>query len=188
VNIGQLKTKITAWLDRSDLDDYVGDFVQLAADRIYRLARTPANETIISGTTTNGRIEIPGDFVQVKWIRINNTTFLSPTTQVYESFDGNPVNYGRLGDYIYLVPQSTAEFKMSYYNTESVSSDTDEPELLQAGLDLFLYGSLAEAAPFLQDDARIAVWEAKFNTALLSLKGLGDDADLNNVLQIGSTQ
>ena len=186
MNIGQLKTKITAWLDRSDLDDYVGDFVQLAADRVYRLARTPANETIITGTATNSRIEIPGDFVQVHWIKVGDN-YLTPTTNVLEDFAGVPTSYGRLGDYIYLVPNKAENFKMAYYNSESVSNDTDEPRLLQASLDLFLYGALAEAAPFLQDDARIPVWENKFNAALMSIKMLGDDADLNNVLQIGGS-
>lgn len=186
MNIGELKTKVTTWLDRSDLDDYVGDFVKLAADRIYRIARTPANETIITGTATNGRIEIPGDFVQVAWLKIGDN-YLNPTTTVTEDLVGQPVSFGRLGDYIYLVPNQAADFKLAYYNSESVSNDTDEPKLLQAAFDLFLYGALAEAAPFLQDDARIAVWEAKFNTALMSIKGLGDDADLNNVLQIGGS-
>ena len=186
MNIGQLKTKITTWLDRSDLDAYVGDFVQLAADRIYRLARTPANETIITGTATNSRIEIPGDFVQVNWVKTGDT-YLSPTINVLEDFAGTPTSYGRLGDYFYLVPNQAVAFQMSYYNTESVSNDTDEPKLLQAGFDLFLYGALAEAAPFLQDDARIAIWESKFNVALTSIKMLKDDAELNNVLQIGGS-
>ena len=59
MNIGQLKTKVADWLDRTDLDSQIGDFVSLAAQRIYRTARTPVNERLLTATATNGTFEIP---------------------------------------------------------------------------------------------------------------------------------
>ena len=76
---------------------------------------------------------------------------------------------------------------MSYFVIEDFQQDTDAPNLLQVALDAFLYGALVEAAPFLQDDARLPVWESKVPNRDGDLEGSSDDADLGDVTAIRST-
>lgn len=189
MNIGQLKTKVADWLDRTDLDSQIGDFVSLAAQRIYRTARTPTNERLLTATATNGTFEIPQSFVAVRWIQVGGVTLTpAPGSEVYADVTGAPQKYGRIGDFIYFFPRQSTDFVMSYFVIEDFGSDTDEPALLQVALDAFLYGALVEAAPFLQDDARLAVWESKYQIAMNTLKVAADDADLGDVVAIRSSQ
>lgn len=189
MNIGELKTKVADWLDRTDLDSQIGDFVNLAAQRIYRVARTPVNERLLQGTATGGIFEIPESFVAVRWITVGDTPLVpAPGSEVIGDLNGLPQKFGRVGDYIYFYPRQTTDFIMSYFVIEDFQADTDEPALLQVAFDAFLYGSLVEAAPYLQDDQRLAVWESKFQSAMGTLKLAADDADLGDVVAIRSTQ
>lgn len=57
-------------------------------------------------------------------------------------------------------------------NAVLVSLMTTDPNwLLTAHPDIYLYGTLVEAAPFLKDDARVPVWEARLQDAIESLSG-----------------
>ena len=189
MNIGQLKTKVADWLDRTDLDSQIGDFVELAAQRIYRTARTPTNERLLSATASNGTFEIPQSFIAVRWIQVDGVTLTAaPGSEVYFDLNGKPQKYGRIGDFIYFYPRQTTNFVMSYFVIEDFGSDTDSPALLQVALDAFLYGALVEASPFLQDDARLPVWESKYQIAMNTLKVAADDADLGDVVAIRSAQ
>lgn len=189
MNIGQLKTKVADWLDRTDLDSQIGDFVELAAQRIYRTARTPTNERLLAGSATDGKFELPESFIAVRWIQVNDVTLTAaPGSEVYPDVAGQPQFYGRVGDFIWFYPRQTTDFVMSYFIIEDFSSDSDEPALLQVATDAFLYGALVEAAPYLQDDQRLAVWESKYQLAMGTLKVAADDADLGDVVAIRSVQ
>ena len=76
------------------------------AQRVYRSARTPVNEKILTATATNSRIEIPNDFIAVRWLaeddRETNTSAWSRGQRDDQS--GQPTKYGRLGDFIYFYP------------------------------------------------------------------------------------
>lgn len=189
MNIGQLKTKVADWLDRTDLDTQIGDFVELAAQRIYRTARTPTNERLLAASASGGKFELPQSFIAVRWIQVNDVTLTAaPGSEVYGDLSGQPQFYGRIGDQIWFYPRQTTNFVMSYFVIEDFQLDTDTPALLQVALDAFLYGALVEAAPYLQDDQRLAVWEAKYQTAMSTLKLASDDADLGDVVAIRSVQ
>ena len=189
MNIGELKTKVADWLDRTDLESQIGDFVELAAQRIYRTAKTPTKERLLSGNAPTGTFEIPGSFTAVRWIQANDVTLIAaPASEVYPELAGQPQFYGRVGDNIYFYPRQNTDFVMSYFVTENYENDTDEPALLQVAFDAFLYGALVEAAPYLQDDQRLAVWESKYQTAMNTLKQAADDADLGDNVAIRSYQ
>lgn len=51
--------------------------------------------------------------------------------------------------------------------------------LLQTAPDAYLYGTLMEAAPYLHDDERIAVWSAGVQAAFADLNALSDEASYN---------
>ena len=104
MNIGELKTKVADWLDRTDLDSQIGDFVELACQRIYRTARTPTNERILAASATGGKFELPQSFIAVRWIQVNDITLTAaPGSEVYPDLTGQPRFYGRVGDFIHFL-------------------------------------------------------------------------------------
>jgi hypothetical protein len=67
----------------------------------------------------------------------------------------------------------TAE--LTYYAKLSKLSSTNTTNwLLTAASDAYLYGTLMQAAPYLKDDARIAVWSSMYISALEDLQ-VSDD-------------
>jgi hypothetical protein len=64
---------------------------------------------------------------------------------------------------------------LAYYAKLSKLSDSNTTNwLLTAAPDAYLYGTLMQAAPYLQDDARIATWSALYSSALEDLQ-VADD-------------
>lgn len=183
MNIGELKQAVKDWLDRDDLDEYVDHFVTMGCQRVYRSARTPVNEVLLAGSAVNGTIEIPQRFAALRWLNVGDRTLTpAPGNEVVNPPVGEPTKYGRVGDQIYLSPRSTVDFTMSYFVFEDFASDSDEPALLQVAFDAFLHAALVQAAPFLQDDSRLAVWETLYQSAMNTLKASADDADLGDIM------
>ena len=60
-----------------------------------------------------------------------------------------------------------------------LSNDVPTNWLLEMQPDIYLYGSLCQAAPYLGDDARIATWSALYKRSVDSadakLKGMNDE-------------
>jgi len=56
----------------------------------------------------------------------------------------------------------------------TMSGDADANWLMTYYPDVYLYGSLLQSAPYLAEDARIAVWAQLYSAAV---KNLGDDSE-----------
>jgi hypothetical protein len=59
---------------------------------------------------------------------------------------------------------------------QNLSGTTTSNWVLQNAPDVYLYGALMEMEPFLQNDARIAVWAAGYDRAINNIQ-LQDDKD-----------
>jgi len=85
---------------------------------------------------------------------------------------GQPINYTLVADNFVLAPQPTgaSTINMTYYKIPEPMSDTNPTnEYLDVCPDLVLYASLAESAPFLMDDPRLATWNDMYQTGLASI-------------------
>ena len=68
-------------------------------------------------------------------------------------------------------PSADYYFEVLYYaRLEPLSSQNQTNWLTQNAPNAMLYGTLKQTAPFLKDDARLAVWSGLFDAALLALK------------------
>lgn len=173
-----MKTAIANWLDRSDLTAYIADFITLAEERIWRTLRVKAQETALNSTISSGVIAVPADYVELKFAYIDG----APTRnlervaleEIYtryptRSTTGKPSYIAREGDNFIFgpYPDSTYTVKGIYYaKLAALSNSNTSNWLTTSAPSLLLFGSLCEAAPFVVDDMRVPVWEAKFQQAL----------------------
>ncbi|MGB1223913.1 MAG: phage adaptor protein, partial [Mycobacterium sp.] len=91
---------------------------------------------------------------------------------------GKPIWFAIHGTYLEFVPvpDSTYTVEMTYYaQLAAMSADTDTNWLLTHFPDAYLYGSLLNAAPYLQDDERLMVWERLYEKVLA---GIQRDSDM----------
>lgn len=112
-----------------------------------------------------------------------------------------PVGYVRIGSILYLIGGNTSAesplaYSMAYYTTIPALSDTptvvEAPGggtttvyntnnwLLTKEPGLYLYASLIETAPYLKDDARLAVWGQQYSDILSSIRKADDRARYGN--------
>ena len=87
---------------------------------------------------------------------------------------GVPIYYSDYDADHWLVaptPNNNADFEVLYYaRLAPLSSDNQTNWLTQNAPNAMLYGTLKQTAPFLKDDARLAVWSGLFDAALGALK------------------
>ena len=87
---------------------------------------------------------------------------------------GVPIYYADYDADHWLVapaPTSNIDFEVLYYaRLAPLSSDNQTNWLTQNAPNAMLYGTLKQTAPFLKDDARLAVWSGLFDAALGALK------------------
>lgn len=172
----ELQTAVENWLSRADLDSLIPDFITLGETRIFRKLRVKEMETSFSTTITSGTISLPTSYVDLKFSYVDGDSSQwlerKPARWIYENYptrssDGKPKFIAREGDTFIFgpYPDSGYTIKGSYYkNIGPVSSSAHS--VFTNNPDLYLFAALCEAAPYIKNDKRIPLWEAKFSSAL----------------------
>jgi hypothetical protein len=95
------------------------------------------------------------------------------------SITGIPEAYTMRAGYILMgpVPSSSYTMEIDYYAKVAALSDAAPTNtMLTNNPDIYLYGSLMEAEPFIMNDGRVALWQAAFARAIQDIQ-LQDDKD-----------
>ena len=166
---GTLKDAMANWLARPDLTDRIPEFIELAEDRIAHDVRIAAMETSTSLTVDAQTVAKPDGYLEGKRIYLAT----SPVTKVEfisvdnfwskyaGSLTGKPRVFTAEGENLVFGPTPDASYtgQLLYYKRfDALSGDQDTNWLLTNARGLYLYGGLLEAAPFIRNDPRIAVW------------------------------
>ena len=176
-----LQTTIGSYLGRSDLTSAIPDFIRLAEIRLQRELRI--RQMLKSATSTltanDPKISLPSDFLEIRDLVIQGSprtplTYLSPSVF---SRDARADEIGRPNFYTTLAaefqfapkPDTTYTIEILYYAKPTFLGNTNSSNVFLANTpDLLLYGSLAEAEPYLINDERIRTWAALFDRGLNS--------------------
>jgi hypothetical protein len=92
---------------------------------------------------------------------------------------GLPQSYTMRAGYMFLgpVPDAVYSIEMTYYaKIASLTDAATTNSMLTNNPDLYLYGALLEAEPFIMNDARVQLWATAFGEAINNLQ-LQDDKD-----------
>ena len=185
-----LKTAVANYLARSDLTSQIPDFVRFAENRLRRELRIRQMLKVATATATAGdsTVSLLADFLELRDIHVAATPvrtleFLSPssffrTARTTES--GVPTAYTVLASEFQFapIPDSAYTYKMLYYSAPTYLSDANPSNAFLANCaDALLYASLAEAEPYLMNDARIATWAALYQRAIESLSTSDDRSE-----------
>jgi hypothetical protein len=183
----ELKTSIGDWLNRSDLTTAIPDFISLAEAQIERTLRTRQMIVRANASFDAQYGAVPSDFLETKSLKLTSTNpqtplqFLSIDALDNEAANytasGKPKFFGVVGGQFRIVPTPDANYttELTYYaKLTKLSSSVASNWLLASSPDIYLYGSLLQAAPYLQDDARIQTWATLYERALNDLQTADD--------------
>lgn len=189
----QLQTAVGDWLNRSDLTSAIPDFITLVEGRLRRQMRAAGAVTRNGAFTIDSASEtLPTDCKEVRSIAINNgqgsdyNVALKPLApeqlaemQAYYANTGTPQYYCVVGSSVYFMPQPDQTYTgLIVYELEIPPLATNSTNwLLTDYPDVYLYGALVEASPYLRDDARVPAFEQRFKEALGELELHRDRAE-----------
>ncbi len=182
-----LKTAVSNWLDRDDLTDRLPEFISLAESTFNRVLRIRAMETTVSDTTPSGSKEdaLPTGYLQMREIHLTTSpvaslAYITPEI-MYRiragSTSGKPNAYTIVGDNILFgpTPDDAYTYSITYYKSfDALSDSTATNWLILNAPDLYLYGTLLQAEPFLMNDERVPLWERGMRQVINDLQEQDD--------------
>jgi hypothetical protein len=176
----ELQAAVASWLDRGDLTTQIPDFIALAEADInsqFDLRTIESDHTLV--TTVGSRFApLPAGYREPQnvWLQWPSTAGREPLRMVppelmeVSTVHGIPTAYGIDGDNIaFNCPvSSTTDYTFTFRQIGGVAlSDTSPTNLVLTNYpNVYLYGALKAAAPFLRDPDAFAMWTSLYAEAL----------------------
>ena len=185
----ELKDDIAKWLNRegmTEVTSMAADFLGLAERRTYRdLDLRPLEEQV---ATTTASLALPADFLRMKnvWVEYNGDpvvvrgTSMQNVLREQQRVPTVPQWYTLSGSNIVLGPSPDQSYTLNYvyYKNLPALSDANTTNWFSLNVpELFLFGALLEAALYLKDDARAALWGQRYEEVVRSLNGQEERQD-----------
>lgn len=176
-----LKAELADWMNRADLTAVIPTFIRLLEAQVERSLRTRDMIVRSRAQVDAEFITLPQDFLQIEhaivyaakpvvleWVPMNTIDALQA-----ESEPGPIKNYTIIGDELEFspFPVGTTDIEVVYYRKiEKLSTTTATNWLLSKHPDVYLYGSLMQAAPYLKNDERVGLWSSALTTILEDIR------------------
>lgn len=175
-----LKTELASWLDRTDLTSQIDTFIDLCEAKLSREVRVRAmlKRATATLTTSTKYLALPTGYKAMKILRLltNPPTVLRQVNETeltarLAAETGQPL-YFSIHEEIEFdrVPDDEYSVELIYYCALTALSDSNTSNWILANApDLYLYGSLIAAEPFLDNDERIATWKTFYKEGVDAL-------------------
>lgn len=182
----QLQTAAASWLDRTDLTALIPEFIELSEARFNRVIRSP--DMIAKDTTfalASQFTTLPTDTLEIIRIVVDvsppiTLEYLTPE-EISEgrgvmNTTGRPRYFTVIGGAtgqleVLPSPDDTYTSSIIYYTKIPALTDSATSNwLLASHPDIYLYGLLVEAEPYLKNDERLPVWSSQLDQALTELR------------------
>jgi hypothetical protein len=195
-----LTSLVLQYLERSDaaVVNFIPTAIMLAEFEIAENIKTLGQMIVADGAMTSGNPVIAKPALWRKTVSMTLTTAAGSKQPIYlrkleylSSYSpdvtttGTPLYYSDYDyDHWFVAPTPSANFAfeaLCYTRLTPLSSSNQTNWLTRNAPNALLFGTLKQTAPFLKDDARLAVWTQIFDTAIGALK-------LEDQLRVGDRQ
>ena len=190
-NYTNLQTTIADFLNRDDLTAVIPTFIQLAEAQMQREVRHWKMEARVSGQQSAGDeyMQIPADWLETIRMHItgSGTSAITMTSRAAmadiraKNEDVStvlPYYYCHADSQfqLYPTPVEDTDIELLYYQKIPDLASNTTNWLLQDAPDAYLYGSLLHSAPYLAEDARVAVWAQMYSAAVQNVNSASEQA------------
>jgi hypothetical protein len=177
----QLQASIADWLHKDNLTTVIPDFITLAETQLNADldSRGQETRTSLTANTTTNLVALPTDMLEMRRLTITSTTpyrvleYKSPeqlyADTVYITTTEEPVAFTVIGPNIELncIPDAAYTLEIVYRQKLTALSVSNTTNWLLTGYpNTYLFGSLLQSAPWIQDDDRIVVWQKMYRDAV----------------------
>ena len=177
----ELQTAIANWLVRGDLTSRIPEFIALAEAQLQRDIRHWRMENRATATIDARFSALPDDFLAPVRMQISTSRYpldLITSDEMHEKRayaadgTGEPRFYTIIGGEFefFPTPSGSHTATLTYRQKIPALSDANTSNwLLAFAPDVYLWGSLMQSAPLLQEDERLATWAGLYSSALAGL-------------------
>ena len=179
-----LQTTIADFLNRDDLTTAIPTFIQLAEAQMNREIRHYSMESRVQSVQDQGDqyMQIPSDWLETirliltgsgtSVVELISLSGMADKRAKTEDAAGTPAFYCHVDSQFELfpTPSESTNFELLYYQKiPALADDNTSNWLLETAPDIYLYGALLHSAPYLAEDARVAVWAQMYSAAVQNL-------------------
>lgn len=181
-----LQASVADWLNRADLSAAIPDFIAMAEAQISRRLLMDGPVRAMMGrsdvTVDAEFVAVPNDFMGMRAIyvtgaetanglmplKIATPDELNDLKAFHGGEGGGPRRFAVVGMSLQFWPWTGANVsaELTYWQRLPSLAANGGNWLLSLHPDAYLYGALLQAAPYLKDDARVAMWGELFETVL----------------------
>jgi hypothetical protein len=186
-----LITVLQRYLNRDGDAELAADapaFIELVEARLRRVLH--ARDTVVLPITINGEtFELPPGIKELRFVTVEGRGRLDPVSFA-EYADLKEVNgvgipkfVAQAGNTLYFTPAPEKSFSGALVidpEVEVLSASSQTNWVLSRYPDIYFYGALVEASPYLRDDTRVPMFEQRFSNAIAELEVLRDRKDYPN--------
>lgn len=176
----QIQDSIRRYLwDRNDLAGQIPDFIALCEARLNDTLRVSQMETSASITLTSGSGSLPSDYLAYRRVLtqdspVRDLQLAGPAWADHEYPDtasGLADFFTIAGTTLKTYPPSSSNVTLYYYQKiPALASNTTGNWVTSRSPGLYIYGSLIEASPALDDDPRAQTWALLFKESVDGLQ------------------
>jgi hypothetical protein len=174
-----LQSTIADYLNRADLTAQIPTFIQLAEADMNTRLRTREMIVRAEATSSNEYVQLPSDWVEAINLHIVDgkqplrfVTLDEADRIIKQNIYTQVAAFSLMNGALELVPPpgSDVDIEMIYYGKiPALSAQQATNWLLTKAPDVYLYGSLLHAQPFLMDDQRMPVFATLYNSRIEAL-------------------
>jgi hypothetical protein len=179
-NYANLQSTIADYLNRADLTSQIQTFIQFAEADLNTRLRDRQMIVRAEATSDEEYVQLPSDWLEalnlqlvggmspLRYITLDESDIVNSTRALT-----SPSFYSLMNGAIELVPPPAhdVDIEMVYYGKiPSLSDAAPSNWLLVKAPDVYLYGALTHAAPFLMDDARMQTFGQIYLARVQSLQ------------------
>ena len=167
----ELQASVGDFLNRSDLTVVIPDFITLAEAEFNRSLRVREMSVRTRAPVETQYVKLPENYLALSNVELVTDTVTLLQYKDPQSLDsfrrtnkkGKPLYFSVLQNNLEFAPVPDSEYivEIVYYQRIPALAQNVTNWLLQYHPDLYLMSTLAQSAPYLKEDERIAMWAGK---------------------------
>jgi hypothetical protein len=166
----ELKTAIASWSHRTDLTNYLADFITLAEEKLFSELKVKDMEARTDYTPTSRYLATPTRMTSIRRIVAKSSppvelisTSPDGLRAVWDTGSGTPSHYSVLGSEIEFNRIPNVDVEILHYAAPAALSDSSTTNDILTNYPLvYLAAAMCEVAVFVKDMQMLSTWEGKY--------------------------